>query len=121
MIEGLTPSALKEAGEIWKPSADSSPAPCSAITPEIGEACARLLLSDGRLIEIVDSYNNGRLILSAIYNRYGCKYQNNRKAQHDLLVALGHESWAGKSPNESSSPTAGGGSGGAQPKGTNEK
>lgn len=88
-------------GDEAKEQAESSfAAPTgSAITPEIGEACARMLLSDSRLIAIVDGYTNGRLILSALYNRYGCKYQDNKQAQHDLLVALGHEFWAGKSPN----------------------
>lgn len=78
-----------------QPAKAASELSVPAITPEIGEACARLLLSDSRLIAIVDSYSNGRLILSALHNRYGCRYQDNRKAQHDLIVALGHESWAG--------------------------
>lgn len=57
---------------------------------EVGDACARLLMSDGRIHEVIDSYPNGRLILSALYNRMDCKYPSNREAQRDLLTALGH-------------------------------
>ncbi len=59
------------------------------ITPEIGEAAARLLMSDSRLIEIIDGYPNGRSIISGLYNLMGCKYENSESARRDLLVALG--------------------------------
>lgn len=71
----------------------------SEISPAVGEACARLLMADSRLMEIVDSYPNGRLILSALYGRLGYKYANHDAARRDLIAALEREPMAGKSPS----------------------
>ncbi len=73
-------------------------------TPEIGEACARLLMADSRMIAILDSYTNGRLILSALHNRFDCKYPNHDEARRDLINALSHSGPNAKGEPDAHSP-----------------
>ena len=61
-----------------------------AITPEIGEAAVRLIMADASIHQIIDSYPNGRAILSGLLNRLpGRYYPNHDSARRDMIAALG--------------------------------